>query len=109
MARKVLASLKGTLGEAQRRGLVAQNTALPVKVDGKKRGRQKLIIGRDVPSMEEINRILDTAADRWRPFFVTATFTGLRSSELRGLTWDDVDFDKKVLHVHQRADHWGAM
>jgi integrase len=109
MARKVLASLKGILGEAQRRGLVAQNTALPVKVDVKKRDRQKLIIGRDVPSMEEINRILDTAADRWRPLFVTATFTGLRSSELRGLTWDDVDFDKKALHVHQRADHWGAM
>jgi integrase len=109
MARKVLASLKGILGEAQRRGLTAQNTALPVKVDVKKRDRRKLAIGRDVPSIEEINLILDTAAGRWRPLLVTATFTGLRSSELRGLTWDDVDFDNKVLHVHQRADHWGTI
>ena len=32
MARKVLASLKSILGEAQRRGLVAHNAAQPVKV-----------------------------------------------------------------------------
>ena len=33
MARKVLTSLKSILGEAQRRGLVAQNAAQPVRVD----------------------------------------------------------------------------
>jgi integrase len=31
-------------------------------------------------------------------------FTGLRSSELRGLRWDDVDLKKGELHVTQRAD-----
>lgn len=40
MARKVLASLKSTLGEAQRRGLVAQNAAQPVRVDVKKREQE---------------------------------------------------------------------
>src|ERR1700758_2611568 len=35
MARKVLASLKSILGESQRRGLVAQNSAQPVRVDVK--------------------------------------------------------------------------
>jgi integrase len=39
----------------------------------------------------------------------TAVFTGMRSSELRGLSWDDVDFEKEVIHVHQRADNWGVM
>jgi len=33
----------------------------------------------------------------------------MRSSELRGLTWDADDFDRKVLRVHQRADAWNEM
>ena len=45
----------------------------------------------------------------WRPFFVTAVFTGMRASELRGLVWDAVDFDKKTIAVRQRADIWGTM
>ena len=35
--------------------------------------------------------ILDAASGRLRPLLVTAVFTGLRASELRGLRWDDVD------------------
>jgi integrase len=97
MARKVLASLKSILGEAQRRGLVAQNAAQPVKVDVKKRDQGKLAVGRDIPSKDEVQTILASAAGRWRPLFVTAIFTGMRASELRGLTWDDVDFERKVI------------
>jgi integrase len=40
---------------------------------------------------------------------VTAVFTGLRASELRGLRWDDVDFDRGVLTVRQRADRWNTI
>src|SRR5262249_43630261 len=32
--------------------------------------------------------------------------TGMRASELRGLAWGDVDFERKVLHVRQRANLW---
>jgi integrase len=109
MARKVLASLKSILSEAQRRGLVAQNAAQPVKVDVKKRDQRKLAAGRDIPSKEEVQTILAMADGRWRPLLITAIFTGMRSSELRGLAWDDVDVEQKVIHVRQRADHWGAM
>jgi integrase len=109
MARKVLASLKSILGEAQRRGLVAHNAAQPVRVDLKKRDQGKLVVGRDIPSKEEIQTILATATGRWRPLFVTAVFTGMRASELRGLIWDDVDFDRKVVHVRQRANLWGEI
>jgi integrase len=109
MARKVLASLKSILGEAQRRGLVAQNAAQPIRVDVKKRDQRKLVVGRDIPSKEEVQMIISTANGRWRPLFITAIFTGMRSSEVRGLAWEDVDFDQKVIHVRQRADHWGTM
>jgi integrase len=106
MARKVLTSLKSVLSEAQRRGLSAHNPATPVKVDAKKREKAKLAVGRDIPSKEEVQAILAKAAGRWRPFFIVAVFTGMRASELRGLTWDDVDFERKTVHVRQRANLW---
>jgi integrase len=34
-------------------------------------------------------------------------FTGLRGSELRGLTWPDVNFKAGVIRVRRRADPWG--
>jgi len=37
---------------------------------------------------------------------LTAIFTGLRASELRGLRWADVDLAKGELHVRQRADRF---
>jgi integrase len=86
----------------QRRGLVAQNSAQPVKVDVRKRNQRKLVVGRDIPSKEEIQTIISAADGRWRPLLVTAVFTGMRSSELRGLAWDNVDFDQKLIHVRQR-------
>src|SRR5215831_6724832 len=42
-------------------------------------------------------------------FLIVAIFTGLRSSELRGLRWDDVDLQAGELHVRQRADRYNEM
>jgi integrase len=106
MARKIMASFKSIIGEAQRRGMVAQNAATPVKIEVKKRDQGKLQIGVDVPAKEEIAALINHAEDRWRPLFITAIFTGMRASELRGLPWDAVDFEHKVVHVRQRADAW---
>jgi integrase len=35
---------------------------------------------------------------------ITAALTGMRASELRGLTWEHVDFSEKVIRVRQRVD-----
>jgi integrase len=40
---------------------------------------------------------------------LSAIFTGLRASELRGLRWADVDLKKGELHVRQRADRYNAI
>jgi integrase len=40
---------------------------------------------------------------------LTAVFTGLRASELRGLTWAHVDLDQRELHVRQRADRYNQI
>jgi integrase len=109
MAKKVLGSLKAILSEAQRQGLVAQNVAAPVKIRTKGRDERKLAVGRDIPTKGEIKAILAAADGRWHPLLMTAVFTGLRSSESRGLTWDDVDLASKMVHVRQRADQWGVI
>jgi integrase len=109
MARKSLTALKAAIKEAQRRGKVAQNVASEVQVKTNRsedRGRE---IGVDVPDKAEVRAILEAAPSRWRPLIITAVFCGLRSSELRGLTWDHVDFDQRLIRVRQRADRWGKM
>jgi integrase len=98
--------LKSLLKDAQRRGSVAQNVALGVSISPDKRGKSKLKAGVDIPTPEEIKRIVHAATGRVRPFLITAIFTGLRSSELRGLQWSGVDLKKGVLHVRQRADRY---
>ena len=40
---------------------------------------------------------------------LTAIFTGLRASELRGLRWVDVDLKRGELHVRQRADRFNTI
>jgi integrase len=40
---------------------------------------------------------------------LTAVFTGMRSSELRGLTWANVDIENKLVHVRQRADAYNEI
>lgn len=108
-ARKVLAILKAILSEAQRRGMVAQNAALPVKVDTKRRDVKKLEVGIDIPGKDDIQRLLAAVTGRHRPLIVTAIFTGQRASELRGLPWSAVDFAKRTITVRQRADEWGTI
>jgi len=60
----------------------------------------------DFPSKAELKALMDKATGRWRPLLVTAIFTGMRASELRGLRWIDVDLEAGMIHVRQRADSW---
>ena len=83
--------------------------ARDVSIGIDKRDKRKLKVGVDIPTREEIKRILDAASGRLRPLLVTAVFTGLRASELRGLRWEDVDLKRGELHVRQRADRYNAI
>lgn len=109
LAKKVLVSLKSIIREAQRRGNVAQNVAAGVAIKMNKRDKIKLKVGVDIPTPDEVKKILAEATGKWRAVLVTAIFSGLRASELRGLRWEDVDFKKGELHVRQRADRYLAM
>jgi integrase len=105
MARKVLTSLKAIIKDAHRRGNVAQNVAAGVVIKKDKRAENhKPQIGVDIPLPAEIEAIIGAAKGRWKPLIVTAAFTGLRASELRGLRWEDIDLKKGTIRVSQRAD-----
>jgi integrase len=59
--------------------------------------------------MAELKSLIENSSARRRPFIVTAIFTGMRLSELRGLRWSDVDLEAGIIHVRQRADAWGTI
>jgi integrase len=115
MAKRVLTSLGSMLADAQERGLVAQNVVRSLRSGrrGKDRAERrqngKLRVGVDIPTRDEIRAIVEHLEGRWRPLLLTAIFTGLRASELRGLRWADLDLKRGELHVRQRADRYSAI
>jgi integrase len=114
IARRALGAL---LADAQERGLVAQNVVYSMRKHRRSArvdGNGKLEIGIDIPTPDEMRAIVAKLphigdAARWRPLLLTAIFTGLRASELRGLRWSDVDLKRGELHVRQRADRYGKL
>ena len=106
MRRKIFTSLTSALSFAKGRGLVAQNVALGIKVrlDDRHKANGPLF-----PTKAELKLLIERAPERWRPFIITAVFTGMRVSELRGLRWADVDLNAGTIHVSQRADAWNVM
>ena len=112
LIRKVLTSLGSLLADAQEQGLAARNAVRELRRNRRKgkerhpesRQKTKLRMGVDIPLPDEIRQIMAHARPRWRTLLIAAAFTGLRASELRGLRWEDMDFEKSELHVRQRAD-----
>ncbi|TAL34944.1 MAG: site-specific integrase [Phenylobacterium sp.] len=116
MIRKILVSLGTMIADAQERGLATRNPVRDMRVrrGGKERRAErrqkgKLRVGVHIPSKEEVRAIVGALEGRWRPLLLTAIFTGLRASELRGLRWSDLDLDRRELRVQQRADRFNEI
>ena len=115
MVRYILRTLGGLLSDSQERGLLVRNPVREMrerrkgrkrKADGQDRRGRKLQVGVDIPTPDEIRLIIAAAPTSKRPLLLTEIFTGLRSSELRGLRWKDIDLKNAELHVRQRADKY---
>jgi integrase len=117
MIKRVIRSLGALLAEAHERGLTAKNPVRDMRKrrprgaerQSERRQKGKLKVGTDIPISDEIKAIIAHLRGRWRPLFLTAIFTGLRASELRGLRWTDVDLNKHRVHVRQRADRYNQI
>ena len=116
MVRKVLGCSAAILADAQERGLVAQT--LCAACDRRRRGKDRPPTSARRASSRSAwtSRTRTRSAPswpmlegRWRPMLLTAIFTGLRASELRGLRWADVDLKRGEIHVRQRADRYNEI
>jgi integrase len=114
MVRRIRGALSMLLSDAMERGSVARNVVRELK-SNRRRGKErqaerrhkgKLKVGVDIPAPDEVRAIMGHLKGRWRPLILTAMFTGLRASELRGLRWQDVDLAGRKVHVRQRADRY---
>lgn len=56
-------------------------------------------------SSAEIDRILQNASPLHRPVFVILAKTGLRIGELKWLTWQDIDWESRMIHIRPK-DNW---
>ena len=101
-AARALHHLRMILKEAQGRGLIGQNVALGVRLPKAAREKSKV----EIPTKDELKAMLAASGDHLKPFVMTAIFTGLRASELRGLTWHNVNLKKGTVSVTQRADRF---
>ena len=80
-------------GAARRAGKVGQNPILDVK---RRRTPKRLP---DFLSANEVPIVLRVVAERWRPLFATAVYTGLRKGELLGLRKSDVNLAGRIITV----------
>ena len=106
MARKVWVSFKSML-----KNEYCSHLADNVRISTSKRNKRKLEVGRDIPTPDEVRRLIQASANKPKlcTLLKVAACVGLRASELRGLRWSDVDLKSNELHVRQRADRFGEI
>ncbi|MEA2274805.1 MAG: hypothetical protein QOI98_3513 [Solirubrobacteraceae bacterium] len=92
------------LGHAVRHGVIAASPAdrlTSAERPGPGPSRQRFL------SRAEMERLLAAAPSRYRTAIACALFSGLRLSELLGLTWGDVDLGERVLKVRYKLSRQG--
>lgn len=105
MASKILRALSAILNNAMEIGAINQNVAATIKVGKLKREAERIV----VPDRADLKAMIAAATESEKPLILTAITTGLRSSELRGLRWQDIDLAAGTITVRQRADQWGQI
>ena len=94
-----LVPLGRVLALALRRGYIADNPLR--RLDPSERPRLHRREQR-VLRHEEIASLLEASPARYRAIIATALYSGLRLSELLGLTWAEVDFEAGLVHVRSQ-------
>ena len=92
----VLATLHSILRFALRNGWIVDDPVVKLETDERPHPvrRRQRVLGRG-----EIRRLLAACLPRYRPLIATALYTGMRTSELLGLVWGDVDLSGGRIYV----------
>jgi integrase len=99
--KRILGALSCVFTFALRRGYVATHPFHRLERDERP---HPLRSDQRVLTRTELARLFNACPRRYRPLLLTGAYTGMRLSEVLGLSWDDVDFAAGVIHVrHQLA------
>jgi integrase len=109
LSRKILVSFKSALRDARRRGLMVSNPAAETTIEANKRQKRRLKAGVDFPFPAEVSAMSSAADPRSKAMVALAARAGLRISEIRALSWDNVDLSARTVTVAERADKWSTV
>src|SRR6266540_1075058 len=99
--KRILGALSCVFTFALRRGYIATHPFHRLERDERP---HPLSSDQRVLTRTELARLFAACPRRYRPLLLTSAYTGMRLSEVLGLSWDDVDFAAGVIHVrHQLA------
>ncbi len=92
----IRATLSRIYATAKEWGYVESNPASGVRLPQSRAVRPKIIFE---PS--DLEKIIESLKEPYRTMILVAAVTGMRISELLGLKWSDVDFERRLLHVRR--------
>lgn len=96
---KVLIVLRAIFKVAQENGLVTRSPVSSMLKAGGRRTTEK-----EALNAQERQLLLDRVKNpRAKTFLLIALHTGMRRGEILGLQWEDIDFQKKTIHVQHNA------
>jgi len=52
-------------------------------------------------SLEEVHKIITMVRDDFRPYYTIRFFTGMRTSEIDGLQWKNIDLQRREIHIRE--------
>lgn len=84
---------------ALRRGYINSNPLQRLETSERPRVHRR---EQRVLTHEEMRKLLAACLPSYRPLVTTALYTGMRLSELLGLTWAEVDFDAGLIRVRHQ-------
>jgi integrase len=90
---KEVICLKTIFNRAVRHGQLNINPVAGVRKLPENNVRMRIL------TQEEFQRLLDRCPDHLRPVILTAYFTGMRRSEVVGLLWSEIDFEKGFIRL----------
>ena len=98
---KLLTLLTMILGYAARHGWVPRNVADGIEKLPQPKGESRLI-EQNVLAPVELKQVLEQSVPPYRIPTALAIYTGARQSEILGLRWSDIDWNRSEAHIRRR-------
>ena len=97
--KNILKVIKGSFRDAcNLYGFIKYNPALTLRLP---KIEEELNNKRHYYTNEEIDKIIDRFKDNatFVASFLTSCYTGMRTGEVFALTWEDIDFEERIIHI----------